>query len=115
MLYNEHRLTLHSYHLPEHISEHIDYITPGVKHQLYKRQGPTAKNRLSKRKQRRPVHSILEAPSQINVAIDAKTIPINCSNYVINSDCIRSMYGVPDMNVDKKISGVNALGLRLHP
>jgi len=107
-------LTITRYYLPEHIQEHIDYITPGVKHQIYRRQGSTAT------KQKRNMLAYPGAEANIlpdlssagpDVSIDAKTIPLNCSSYVIDGDCIRALYGLPAIDVNKKINPNNALGI----
>lgn len=48
--------------------------------------------------------------SDTDVVVDAKAIPVNCSNYVVDGDCIRAMYGLPDINVNKAVDPSNALG-----
>jgi len=110
-------LTVNRYYLPEHIQHHIDYITPGVKHQIFKRSITTG----SKQKRNMLVapeseaimlpHQDITFDADVGVAVDAKVIPLNCSNYVVDGDCIRAMYGLPDIDVNKKVNPNNALGL----
>lgn len=99
-------LTLRRYYLPEEIAEHIDYVTPAVKHQIYKREGV---KRLRKRNE-----LYYPQPAEFNIApavsIDVKSVPKNCSHTNVNADCIRAMYGLPDINVNKKVDPSNALG-----
>jgi tripeptidyl-peptidase-1 len=44
------------------------------------------------------------------VSIDVKTVPLNCSSYVIDGDCIRGLYNLPAQNNNRKVSSTNALG-----
>ena len=92
------------YYLPEHIREHVDYITPGVKDHVYKGAGSGS----SKRSLR---SALGRAPPGPPVKVDAKTIPLNCSNYVIDADCIRGLYNLPAQDITRKISTTNAIGL----
>lgn len=107
---------LYRYYLPEDIQPHIDYITPGVKHQIFKRS--TSKGMKHKR-------SMIVTPeseakvfsgqgvsfvSDLDAAVNASAVPANCSNYVVNADCIRAMYGLPNIDVNKTVNPENALG-----
>ena len=80
-------------------------------HSRFRRDQVDPAKRLTKRSRHGPVIAPSVTPAHAGVDIDLKTIPLNCSNYVINGDCIRSLYGTPEIDVNKKISPVNALGL----
>lgn len=93
--------------MPEHIGAHIDYITPGVKHGIYKRRNVE----LQKRSMRsNAIGPPPVGPGNPEVGIDVKTVPINCSSYVIDGDCIRALYNLPALNPTRKVSSSNALG-----
>jgi len=103
-------LTSYRYWLPEHITPHIDYITPGVKHGVYKR----TESQILKRE----IHSnaivappVQPIPAGPDVDINVKTIPQNCSSYVVDGDCIRALYNMPAQNNNRKVSSTNALGM----
>ena len=106
------RLISCRYWLPEHITPHIDYITPGVKHGVYKR----TESQISKREIQSnaivapPVQPIPAGP---DVDINVKTVPQNCSSYVVDGDCIRALYNMPAQNNNRKVSSTNALGMFL--
>ena len=40
-----------------------------------------------------------------------KTIPQNCSSYVVDGDCIRALYNMPAQNSNRKVNPNNALGI----
>lgn len=104
-----------SYYLPEHIKDHIDYITPGVKHQIFKREllEPSKKKRsLEKRLAPIPAPDSAEGLA-MGFHIDAKTpkpINPNCSHTTVNADCVRSLYQLGPINVNKKVDPRNVLG-----
>jgi hypothetical protein len=50
-------------------------------------------------------------PGTPDVSIDVKVVPLNCSSYVVDGDCIRALYNMPAMNVNRKINSNNALGI----
>lgn len=102
-------LTQCSYYLPEHVASHVDYITPGVKHQDYKRS-ISQKKKLAKRGGGRPIQAPVVAPASVIGDVDVVT-NVNCSNYVIDPACLRQLYGLPDLNADKKVNPTNAMGL----
>jgi hypothetical protein len=99
--------------LPEHIRKHIDYVSPAVKHGVYKRQ----LSRLAKRDSPRsnfivaPIVAPPSLPEGPDVSIDVKVVPLNCSSYVIDGDCIRALYNLPAQNNNRKVSPTNALGM----
>jgi hypothetical protein len=99
---NESKLRHYRYSLPEHIRQHVDYVTPGVKHHVYKRAESTAIGGISNL-QTAPIVSPLGV-------IDVKTVPVNCSSYVVSADCIRALYQMPDLNPNRTIPSTNSLG-----
>lgn len=97
----------HRYYLPENIRNHIDYITPGVKDHVFKRKlegGKKAKRAVATYGQA-PYVSPVQASAHIDAAIN-----INCSNYVVSADCIRALYNMPALNLNKKKDPTNAIG-----
>ncbi|KAI6713018.1 protease S8 tripeptidyl peptidase I (secreted protein) [Marssonina coronariae] len=105
------RIGTDKYHVPEHLSSHIDYITPGIK------LSPVVK-RTSKRNFKRASHSF-HAPAHVSVSAEknAKAISAaaaalppalqNC-NTNMSPDCIRALYSIPANPV--AVDG-NSLGL----
>ncbi|KAH8883712.1 subtilisin-like protein [Thozetella sp. PMI_491] len=85
------------YHVPSHIQEHIDYVTPGIR-----MRHPSSQKRDLKTKN--VIHWPATGPSASN-AINKMSIIGNgsypgvnstsCSTY-ITADCIRVQYGVPN-------------------
>jgi len=81
------------YHVPQHLSEHIDYITPGVK--LYagaRAERKAERNSLTKRGfSLPPLMSPL--PSGVNVDASAPT-NINQCDRIVEPQCIRALYNI---------------------
>ncbi|KAI2632647.1 putative alkaline serine protease AorO [Hypomontagnella submonticulosa] len=105
------------YHVPKHIQEHIDYITPGIKLMGYgntqqpppkkreernSRTGPRLSQKISESEianlmSERSKHGPSQSASSVqpaDVASGNYTLPGGCDQYV-TPDCIRSMYGIP--------------------
>jgi len=102
--------TYRRYSLPEHLRAHVDYITPGVKHQVYKRS-------ISKRDDSTPpggISNLITIPGPVtsgpSVNIDVKTIPKNCSSFAVSTDCIRALYELPALNPNRSVPATNSLG-----
>lgn len=87
------RLGCEEYHVPAHLSEHIDYITPGVK------LSAAVKKRDLGASVRRSL-AALDSIAQRDIAVSASkrsTIPQdlrNCS-HDITPECIRALYNLP--------------------
>lgn len=94
--------------MPEHITPHIDYVTPGVKHGVYKRaQTELTKREIISNAIAPPPPPTPEGPE---IDIDVKVVPLNCSSYVVDGDCIRGLYNLPAQNSARKVNSNNALG-----
>ncbi|PBP20191.1 hypothetical protein BUE80_DR009055 [Diplocarpon rosae] len=105
------RVGTEKYHVPEHLSSHIDYITPGIK------LSPVVK-RTVKRNSKRASH-LIHASVPIGVPADGKSKAVsaavaalppilrNCS-IEMSPDCIRALYSIPQTPV--AVDG-NSLGL----
>ncbi|KAI9046921.1 hypothetical protein LZ554_008999 [Drepanopeziza brunnea f. sp. 'monogermtubi'] len=92
------RVGTERYHVPEHLTSHIDYITPGIK------LSPVIK-RTVERKTKRDFHSV-HAPIHASIPAEENSSAIsaaaaalppalqNCSTDV-TPDCIRALYSIP--------------------
>jgi tripeptidyl-peptidase-1 len=90
-----HPLIVLRYHVPEHISKHIDYITPGVK--LYAGPGAEKKRREMDLMKRGfglpPLMSPL--PSDVVIAAHAPAPSnINQCDRIVEPQCIRALYNI---------------------
>lgn len=79
----------HSYHVPEHIQEHIDYIDPGIKLLAPMKRGRSLKRGLGN------VNNSLTAIADGFPATGAAELS-TCDEYITPA-CIRALYGVPDI------------------
>lgn len=97
------------YHIPSHVQEHVDYITPGVrlrarggehpedkKRDLEVRHSTKGNNNESKNKKRDLAHNTYIDPTLVP-AFDITSVANskNCSVY-ITADCIRVQYSIPN-------------------
>ena len=82
-------LTSASYHVPEHIQEHIDYIEPGIKLLAPARRGRYFKRGLDN------VNHSLTAVAEGFPATGAEELS-TCDEYITPA-CIRALYGVPEI------------------
>lgn len=91
--------TYHSYHVPSHIQEHIDYITPGVK-----LLAPTKRGHERRQKQKRS--SLIKSPQGHGASVGVKKnqledesrhLPASLKNCdtTITPACVRALYGIP--------------------
>ncbi|KAK2624864.1 hypothetical protein QTJ16_006057 [Diplocarpon rosae] len=105
------RVGTEKYHVPEHLSSHIDYITPGIK------LSPVVKRTVKRNSKRASdlIHASLpvgvpeEDKSRAVSAAVAALPPIlrNCS-IEMSPDCIRALYSIPNSPV--AVEG-NSLGI----
>jgi tripeptidyl-peptidase-1 len=79
------------YHVPAHIQEHVDYITPGVKLFSEKRR-PNRNSDLEKRSYKLPV--LLESLGTTLEALLAIPELVAC-DIAITPACIKALYSVP--------------------
>lgn len=88
-------ISAHEYHVPESIHDHIDYITPGIRLPLLKKQnGNNRKAKDSQRKRPMTTHS-----STNGTGCDTQVTP----------NCISTLYKIP--SVSGTPSTNNSLGI----
>ncbi|KAJ5133905.1 Aorsin [Penicillium atrosanguineum] len=99
-----------SYHVPEHIQGHVDYVTPGVK------LSPVVKKRSHTKRASNLAHSKPNAKavsaSDSHFQVPAKALSLSkdlqlCS-YNMTPTCIKALYDIPDATKARK---GNSLGL----
>ncbi len=81
-------ISTEAYHVPHHIVEHIDYITPGTRLRPSKKRSPPADTSVEKRNINEHAKSTVTTP----FAGQPEPYVINstsCATYVI-ADCVRS-------------------------
>ncbi|KAF4963087.1 hypothetical protein F66182_18143, partial [Fusarium sp. NRRL 66182] len=104
------RVGCDEYHLPEHIAQHVDYITPGIKMtQAVKRTLKKEKRAIKAGASRTSIHAPIHdfAPEHGHSGGSDSDLA-NCS-YNITAPCIRALYGLPKPT--NKPNPNNALGL----
>ncbi|EED12678.1 alkaline serine protease AorO, putative [Talaromyces stipitatus ATCC 10500] len=83
------------YHIPKHLSEHIDYITPGVK-TLEVRDARPAELKKRSFGLQNPIPPLLkDLPETIETIIEQLFSSTLCDS-VITPDCIRTMYNITE-------------------
>ena len=94
-------IAVEEYHIPLHLREHIDYITPGVKlrpdpSKLKKLKSHQKQEQLEKRGLK-PVNSNIDFSADVNIAASGPP-PLNssaCDTYLTVA-CIRAQYNIPN-------------------
>ncbi|KAH7017961.1 putative Tripeptidyl-peptidase sed1 [Microdochium trichocladiopsis] len=97
-----HDIATRDYHVPRHIAQHIDYITPGVRLRADPKKTELAKRRSNLHKRTIAMHKaekLLPALPQLNAS--------TCATYITN-DCLSTQYHIPPGN---KASPGNELGI----
>ncbi|CZR67423.1 related to serine protease [Phialocephala subalpina] len=83
-----------AYHLPKHVREHIDYVTPGIRllapvqRQSLKREVVVDENGLMKRN----IHGLLQNPSDASYT---KPNDLSTCDVAITPDCVAALYKIP--------------------
>ncbi|KAI1272373.1 protease s8 tripeptidyl peptidase [Xylaria sp. FL0933] len=105
-----------AYHLPAHIQQHVDYVTPGVKSttmdlKRLRRRGAAKRNtarspshRRSKNIEPRPVKNVEEVLSR-----DPNDLS-NCDTYMTPA-CLQALYDYSPPSPHAKVSPKNSLGI----
>ncbi len=86
-----HDISTESYHIPAHIQEHVDYVTPGTRLRVSKR--PIGK-RVSKR------HSNVRVRPEITKLPGFPEINSTSCNVYVTADCTRSEYSLCCQDLD---------------
>ncbi|CAK7262474.1 hypothetical protein SEPCBS57363_000063 [Sporothrix epigloea] len=95
-------LAAEDYHVPSHVREHIDYVTPGIR----LRRDPANARKLKRRQQLeepvrrrsvKPTYSMKETIGKISPEAFYKLRPYNLTNCdrVISPECVRYLYDIP--------------------
>ncbi|KAL6894985.1 peptidase S8/S53 domain-containing protein [Trichoderma evansii] len=100
----------HEYHLPSHISEHVDYITPGVKGTFMelRRRDKRSLNAESKRTSRRRQQHIKPLPE---LPESWASSDLSTCDQVITPECLQALYGFKAPSPNAKVSKNNSLGI----
>ncbi|KAI0975145.1 protease s8 tripeptidyl peptidase [Xylaria arbuscula] len=105
-----------AYHLPAHIQEHVDYVTPGVKStamdlKRLRRRGTAKRNakrdasrRRSKNRPPQPIKNVEEVLSR-----DANDLS-NCDTFITPA-CLEALYNYSAPSPDAQVSSKNSLGI----
>ena len=91
------RLGCEEYHLPSHLVEHIDYITPGVKLSALVKKRTMNSDRGAKH----PQFSDLQARSPVELTAAQVSLPpdLRHCDTKITTQCIRALYDIPIASV----------------
>ncbi|CAK7262473.1 hypothetical protein SEPCBS57363_000062 [Sporothrix epigloea] len=95
-------LAAEDYHVPSHVREHIDYVTPGIR----LRRDPANARKLKRRQQLeepvrrrsvKPTYSMKETIGKISPEAFYKLRPYNLTNCdrAISPECVRYLYDIP--------------------
>ncbi|KAK4553188.1 hypothetical protein LTR86_009718 [Recurvomyces mirabilis] len=109
------------YHVPQHIQEHIDYITPGIRLLSPEGVAPTP-NHLTKRGNAEGeigLHKNTKAAARTrgpHVRVPTRAPPANASDLsicdqIITPACIAALYNIPPTNLTHPLNPNNSLGI----
>ncbi|KAI2787404.1 Aorsin [Penicillium oxalicum] len=98
------------YHLPEHLRDHVDYVTPGVKLTPVLKKHQKAKRASQLGKSKPNAASIASEAHDVQISDKAKNLPPNLQSCGQNMTpaCIKALYKIPDAS---KANKQNSLGL----
>lgn len=89
------------YHVPKHVQEHIDFISPGVK-------GANLRRRETKKSKR----GTRGAPSRKTAPfMPANASQLTTCDQVVTPACIQALYNIPPNNPHANVSSNNSLGI----
>ncbi|KAL5409468.1 hypothetical protein PMIN03_005912 [Paraphaeosphaeria minitans] len=95
------------YHLPSHLLEHVDYVTPGVKGLHFK---PSKEKVLSKRDSNQANRRKIFEPSPPS---QSNSSSLDTCDQMITHECIRALYNIPFPDPGAKVSPNNTMGIYL--
>lgn len=84
------RIGADEYHVPAHLAEHIDYITPGVK-----LSAPLKKRSVTKRSARKGAIGVKNAPVAVPAASGSLPTDLQTCATDMTPICYRAMYNIP--------------------
>ncbi|KAH6604060.1 protease s8 tripeptidyl peptidase [Trichoderma cornu-damae] len=100
----------HEYHLPAHVSEHVDYITPGVKGTLMDlrrrdKTSPDAGPRHNPRRRQQHLKPFPQLPK------DWAIQDLSTCDKLITPQCLRALYNFNAPDAHARVSKNNSLGI----
>ncbi|KAF3764044.1 hypothetical protein M406DRAFT_51026 [Cryphonectria parasitica EP155] len=104
------------YHLPKHIQEHVDYVTPGVKGTMMDLHPTSQWKRNAQRKRSSDTHQGSKLMPQdekfrtVSRALAENFTLATCDEY-ITPECIRALYNFSAPNPNATVSSNNSLGI----
>lgn len=112
------------YHIPEHLREHVDYITPGIKlfaPQISKRalmrEDAKATRRASLQKRRggqkgsNPLIQPAPFPQFVRTGNSTNSSSLDTCDVTITPACIAALYQIPPTDLSKPVSKDNSMGV----
>lgn len=98
------------YHVPQHLQQHIDYITPGVKLTPVLKKHTKAKRASQLGRVKSNEKAVLSKGNQYDIPAKAHSLPADLQGcgYNMTPTCIKALYDIPDPT--KSAKG-NSLGL----
>ncbi|KAJ5438830.1 Aorsin [Penicillium daleae] len=98
------------YHIPEHLRDHIDYVTPGVKLTPVLKKHKKAKRASHLAKVKPNVEAVSFAGNDVELSAKAKSLSsdLQLCGYNMTPTCIKALYDIPDAKKSRK---GNSLGL----
>lgn len=107
------------YHLPKHVQEHVDYVTPGLKGTMLDLRSPIVRKRSGAYgrggaegkggSRRRPASSRKKAMPDLSAYTNSSELA-TCDK-VITPACIQALYNFTAPSTDAKVSANNSLGI----
>ena len=106
-------LTYARYHVPKHVQEHIDYITPGIKLTPVVKRSVNIKR--SSHNFSKPPRRMFGPPGDVDMhwqALEAANLPPDLQGCGMNitPPCIKALYQIPNAETIGAVPG-NSLGL----
>ncbi|KAI9696511.1 MAG: hypothetical protein M1820_008139 [Bogoriella megaspora] len=100
------------YHLPKHVSSHVDYITPGVKLTPVIKRDAKTKKRATRKSYKQPARlqrpaNAVDKSFKTEAALDLPADLQDCGNNITPA-CIKALYQIPNATL---ASPGNSLGL----
>lgn len=107
------RVGCNEYHLPKHIQEHVDYVTPGLKTTVMDLRSTSAKKRSTRVKRtesrRRPESLRFKARSDDSISANVSSLA-TCDEYITPA-CLQALYSFQAPNPNATVSPNNSIGI----
>lgn len=106
------------YHLPKHVQDHVDYVTPGLKssildlrHLSLKKRSTSSKPGVSKSLSHRKRHEKLKKIVATSHVANLNTSSLDTCDEVITPACLRALYSFDAPSTNATVSANNSLGI----